>query len=189
MLGGCGFFAPDYQYQGSVLAPPQPIPDIALTKTNGDTLHLSDLSGDIVLIYFGYTFCPDFCPLTLNKAGEAVSQLETGQDRIHIIFVSVDPERDRPEAIEVYLNSFRALYEANFIGLTAEGPQLESAMQPFGAYAAKEDASNSAASYLVSHTTRLYLVNPAGEWLLHYPFEVEAEAIRADLAHLVSQLN
>ena len=189
LLSGCGLFAPNHDYKGSILEPPMPIDGIALTQTNGSDFDLNVLSGDIVLVYFGYTFCPDFCPLTLHKASQAVSQLETDQDRIHIIFVSVDPERDTPEAIETYLTSFEDISEANLIGLTGSWTDLEQVMKPFGAFAAKEDASGSAANYLVSHTTRLYVLNTAGEWLLHYPFEARAEDIQADLSFLVSQLD
>ncbi|MEM7035047.1 MAG: SCO family protein, partial [Chloroflexota bacterium] len=188
VLTGCGFFGPGYQYKGSVLEPSQTI-DVALTQTDGTSLNIGNLPDDITLVYFGYTFCPDFCPLTLHKAAQAVSRLDNGQDRVNIVFVSVDPERDTPQIIDGYLAGFEAMSGANLIGLSGTWPELENAMKPFGAFAAKEDASGSAANYLVSHTTRLYVINQQGEWMVHYPFEAKTEDIQQDLAFLVSQLN
>jgi protein SCO1/2 len=178
---------PDYEFQGSVMDPPQPIPDFTLTDAQGHPFRLSDLNSDYALIYFGYTFCPDFCPLTLTKAAAALAEIDGGLERVQIIFISVDPERDTPEALQTYLNRYQDQWGATFIGLSDDWAKLEPVLQSFGAFAQKETVENSAAGYLMSHTTRLYVVNKQGEWLLHYPFEAEAEAIGSDLAYLLTR--
>lgn len=183
-LMGC---RPAHEFKGSTIDPPLPIPDFDLTAADGQPFHLSDIEGDLALIYFGYTFCPDFCPLTLSKVAEVLTTLETGRDNVQVLFISVDPERDTPDTMRTYLGRYNDRYGTNFIGLTGEWEKLEAAMQPFGVYAAKEEATGSAAGYLVSHTASLFLVSPQREWILHYSFEAEAEDLRSDLAYLLRQ--
>jgi len=178
---GCQAFT-SYEYKGAVLEPPSPLPDFELQDTNGQPFHLRDVKGDIALIYFGYTFCPDVCPLTMWDVKKALADLE-GREQVKVIFISVDPERDTPEVLAQYLSSF----DSNFIGLTDEFEKVETVMKPFGAFAEKEEVSDSAAEYLMSHTARLYLVSPDQELLLMYPFGFEAEDLRSDLTHLLQQ--
>jgi protein SCO1/2 len=181
MLFGAGC-ASAYEYKGSVLEPPLPIPDFELNDTNNQSFHLSDVESDITLIYFGYTFCPDVCPLTLADVKTALTNLE-GRERVKLIFITVDPERDTPEVLARYLNAF----DPEFIGLTDDFEKIEAMMKPFGAYAEKDETTDSAAGYLVSHTARLYLVNPQRELLMTYPFQFEPEDLRSDLAYLLRQ--
>lgn len=183
VIAGCQTFAPTYEFKGGLLEPPSPIPDFELNDTTGQPFHLSDVEGDIVLVYFGYTFCPDVCPLTLWDVKNALKDLE-GRERVKVIFISVDPDRDTPEVLGRYLTAF----DPNFIGLTDDFAKVETVMKPFGAFAEKEEVSDSAAQYLVSHTARLYLLNPQGELMLMYPFGFEADDLRNDLTHLLQQV-
>jgi protein SCO1/2 len=180
---GCGVFAPAYEYKGGVLEPPLPLPDFELLATNGELFQLSDVAGDIVLIYFGYTFCPDVCPMTMADVKQALAGLETGRERVQVIFISVDPERDTPQVLARYV----AAFGPEFIGLTDDFSKVQEVMKPYGAFAQKEEATGSAAGYLVSHTSRLYLVTPQRELLLTYPFGFEAEDLRSDLEYLLQQ--
>jgi len=182
---GCQAFAPAYEFKGSVLEPAAPLPDFELNATTGQPFHLSDVKGDIALVYFGYTYCPDVCPLTMADVRQAIHGLEQGRDRVHVIFVSVDPERDTPEVLSRYL----AAFDPSFIGLTDDFEKVKEVMKPYGAFAEKETAADSVAGYLVSHSARLYLVNTDQNLLLMYPFGFEAEDLRSDLAYLLSQKN
>ena len=183
LLGvGCRALGATYEYKGTRLDPPLPLPDFKLTATTGQPFHLSQVKGDIALIYFGYTFCPDVCPLTLADVKKALQNLE-GRDRVQVIFISVDPERDTPEVLQRYMNAF----DPTFIGLTDDFARIEEVMQAYGAFAEKEDAPDSAAGYLVSHTARLYLVTPQSELLLTYPFGFEPEDLHNDLTYLLQQ--
>lgn len=182
---GCQAFAPAYEFKGSVLEPAAPLPDFELNATTGQPFRLSDVKGDIALVYFGYTYCPDVCPLTMADVRQAINGLEQGRDRVHVIFVSVDPERDTPEVLSRYL----AAFDPSFIGLTDNFEKVKEVMKPYGAFAEKETAAGSVAGYLVSHSARLYLVNADQNLLLMYPFGFEAEDLRSDLAYLLSQIN
>jgi protein SCO1/2 len=182
---GCQAFAPAHEFKGSVLEPAAPLPDFELNATTGQPFHLSDVKGDIALVYFGYTYCPDVCPLTMADVRQAIHGLEQGRDRVHVIFVSVDPERDTPEVLSRYL----AAFDPSFIGLTDDFEKVKEVMKPYGAFAEKETAADSVAGYLVSHSARLYLVNTDQNLLLMYPFGFEAEDLRSDLAYLLSQEN
>ena len=181
---GCQAFASDYEYKGVLLDPPLSLPDFELAATDGQPFHLSEVEGDIALIYFGYTFCPDVCPLTMADVRKALTDLE-GQENIHVIFISVDPERDTPEVLGRYVKAFGPA----FIGLTDDFEKTQEVMKAYGAFAEKEEVPDSAAGYLVSHTARLYLVSPERELLLTYPFGFESEDLRSDLTYLLQQEN
>ncbi len=182
LISGCGLFQSQYQYKGTLIDPPLPIPDFELTTTNNQPFQLSDTGDDVVLVFFGYTFCPDVCPLTLADVKKALANFEQ-RDNVTVLFISVDPERDTPEVINQYVTSF----DPDFIGLTAdEFATIQEVMTPFGAFAEKETVSNSAAGYLVNHTARLYVVTPDGGLKLTYPFGFSAEDLRSDLDYLLS---
>lgn len=183
VVTGCQVLGAGYEFKGNVFDPPAPLPDFELMDTSGQPFHLSDLEGDIALIYFGYTFCPDVCPLTMVDVRDALSGLETGQERVQVVFISVDPERDTPGVLSGYL----AAFDSNYIGLTDDYEKIQEIMTPYGAFAQKEEVTDSAAGYLVSHTSRVYLVSPERELLLTYPFGFEAEDLRSDLTHLLRQ--
>jgi protein SCO1/2 len=114
---------------------------------------------------------------------EALANLETGQDRVHVIFVSVDPDRDTPEKLANYMNAFGS----EFIGLTDDFAKTQEMMKPYGAFAEKEEVEDSVLEYLVNHTARLYLVTPKREILLQYPFGFPAEDLTSDLNHLLQK--
>jgi len=177
--------APDYEYKGTVLDPPAPVPDFELKDVQGQSFRLSEVKGDIALIYFGYTYCPDVCPLTMADVKEALGGLKTGKERVHVIFISVDPERDTPEVLARYV----AAFGPEFKGLSDDFEKVKEVMKPYGAFAEKEDVSGSSAGYLVSHTARLYLVDPQGQLRLMYPFGFEVEDLRSDLEYLLRQEN
>jgi len=183
VVTGCQALGAGYEFKGNVFDPPVSLPDFELMDTSGQPFHLSDLEGDLTLIYFGYTFCPDVCPLTMVDVRDALASLETGQERVHVVFISVDPERDTPDVLARYL----AAFDSEYIGLTDDYEKIQEVMKPFGVFAQKEEVTDSAAGYLVSHTSRVYLVGPERELLLTYPFGFEAEDLRSDLAHLLQQ--
>lgn len=176
--------SPAYEYKGAHLDPPMSIPDFELMAHNGQPFHLSESSSDITLVYFGYTFCPDVCPLTMVDVRDALAQLDPAErERVQVIFISVDPERDTPELLDQYLSAF----DPAFIGLTDDFEKIQAVMQPFGAFAEKEVVEDSAAGYLVSHTARLYLLQANDGVLLTYPFGFEPEDLSSDLTYLLNE--
>jgi protein SCO1/2 len=114
LITGCQALAA-YKYKGNLLDPSVPQPDFELTTANDSTFRLSEQAGKITIIFFGYTHCPDVCPLTVAKVKTALAGLtETEQERVQFIFISIDPERDTPEVLSRYL----AAFSPDFIGLT-----------------------------------------------------------------------
>jgi protein SCO1/2 len=174
---GCGG---PYQYHGLFLETPKPAPDVALTDMNGQPAKLTDFAGKLVLLYFGYTFCPDVCPTTLHTVDKALEQLGKQADEVQLVMVSVDPERDTPEVLKNYLANF----DPSFIGMTGDEEQIAQAATPFGVIYMKHEGSP-ATGYLVDHTASLMVLDREGNMRLVLPFETPAEDIAADLKHML----
>jgi len=179
---GFQFFAQPYEFQGSLIDPPIPAADFELTDQHGDTFLLSDHNREVVLIFFGYTNCPDVCPVTLSEIKQVKAQLGEKSNQVQYVYITVDPERDTVERINAHLENF----DPTFIGLTGDTSDLEPVWKAYGVYAAKVD-SGSAAGYLVDHTARVYVIDVNGNLRLTYPFETGSDAIAADVHYLVDE--
>jgi protein SCO1/2 len=176
--------SPAYEFKGARLEPPAPVPDFELTADNGQPFRLSEANSDISLVYFGYTFCPDVCPLTMVDVRDALAELDPAErERVQVIFISVDPERDTPDVLTRYL----AAFDPTFIGLTDDFEKIQAVMKPFGAFAEKEEVEDSVAGYLMSHTARVYLLDADHEILLTYSFGFEPEDLSSDLTYLLNE--
>ena len=132
--------------------------DFTLTDMNGKPFHLQDLRGKVVLLYFGYTLCPDACPFTLSKIHRVYSMLGDRSSKIQTIFVSVDPDRDKPEKLVKYL----AYYDVGAIGLTGTPEEIAKVAKQYQVVYRKVD-SGSAAGYLMDHSTYTYLIDAEGK--------------------------
>ncbi len=170
----------NYSYQGSLIDPPVPAADFSLPDQNGNPFRLSAQEGQVVLIFFGYTHCPDVCPVTLSEYKQIKQKLGEQADRVRFLFITVDPERDTLEQLQAYLPNF----DPSFIGLGGTREQLEPVWQAYGVYQAKRETT-SAGGYLVDHTSRIYLVDPMGNWKLTYPFGMDVEKIVNDIQHVL----
>ncbi len=179
LLSGCQ--SQGYAYKGSVVNPPLALPDFELADVTGQPFRLSQVKGEIALVYFGYTHCPDACPLTMYDVKQTLAGLKQGKERVHVLFISVDPERDTPEVLSKYVAGFGP----EFIGLTGSLPQLQAVMKPFGVMAEKDTSTDSAGGYAVSHSTRLFLVDPQSQLVLTYGFGFEIGDLRDDLEYLL----
>jgi protein SCO1/2 len=175
-------FTQDYTYQGSLIDPPVPAADFELTDQHGQTFRLSDQRGKVVLIFFGYTHCPDVCPVTLSEFKQIKSKLGNQVDDISFVFITVDPERDTLEKLGDHLANF----DAGFIGLSGDRSSLEEVWMSFGVYQAKQE-TGSAAGYLVDHTARVYAIDVDGNWRLTYPFGMESDKLFQDVRHLIQE--
>ncbi|WP_029407827.1 SCO family protein [Thiomicrorhabdus sp. Milos-T2] len=127
---------------------------------------LSDYKGKVVLLYFGYTYCPDICPTNLGNISLAYQQLSQKQkDGVQIIFVSVDPERDTPKRLQQYVNYF----EANMIGLTSDAKTIAKVAKQYGVVYAKVEDSNNGTNYAVDHSAFTYVITPDGKLQTQLP--------------------
>jgi protein SCO1/2 len=180
MLVGWRVLAQPYKYQGSLIDPPAPAADFQLTTQHGEVFRLSEQRGKIVLIFFGYTHCPDVCPVSLSEFKQIKNQLGDLADQVEFVFITVDPERDTAE----YLGQYLANFDPTFIGLSGTPEQLEPVYKSYGVYHQKVE-TGSAAGYLVDHTARMYIIDAQGNWRLTYPFGMEVEKQVEDLVHLL----
>jgi protein SCO1/2 len=169
-----------YRYHGAVLESARPAADFTLTGPAGKTVRLSDFRGKVVVLYFGYTFCPDVCPTTMAELGQAMRQLGRRADEIQVLMITVDPERDTVEALASYL----AHFDPRFIGLTGTAEQIASAATPFGIFYQKHEGS-AASGYLVDHTATTTVLDRQGRIKLLWPYGTEANALAADLNQLL----
>ena len=171
-----------YQFKGTEYPDPQQSPDFELTSTDGERFRLSDQQGQIVLMFFGYTSCPDVCPTTLAEANQILRGLGEDADQVEFLFITVDPERDTAEVLDTYVTAFHPA----ITGLSGTPDELSAVRQDYGVFAEKEVLENSAAGYVVNHTARIFLVDAEGQLRLSYSFGTPPEDILADIRHLQS---
>lgn len=154
--------------------------DFTLQSANGP-VSLHDFRGKVVLVYFGYTFCPDICPTALAFTSQALDVLGKEElARTQVLFVSVDPERDTPEKLKEY----GAFFHPNILGLTGTPEVIAATARQYGASYRKQD-TGSAGGYVVDHSSSTYVVDSSGKLVATLqhgtaPAEV-AKAIRAAL--------
>lgn len=182
ILAGWQMFNQTYTFKGSLIDPPVQAADFELMDQHGDTFQLSDHSGKVVLVFFGYSSCPDVCPVTLSDYIQIKRDLGKDADQVEFVFITVDPERDTPERLAKYISNF----DPTFIALSGTRAELEPVWQNYGVYQEKRDVG-SAAGYLVDHTARTYAIDPQGNWRLTYPFEMDRNAILDDVRHLIQE--
>lgn len=135
------------------------MPDLQfqLTDDSGKTVTAADYRGKVVLLYFGYTHCPDVCPLTLAHLHVAMQQLGRQADDVRILFVSVDPVRDTPAALHAYVNAF----DKRVVGLTGSPAAIEALSKRYRAAFTREP-SGTDGNYEVSHSSAIYVFDRAG---------------------------
>lgn len=166
-------------FHGQVLQSQEPI-DFTLTAHTGEPVSLSDFRGKHVLVYFGYTFCPDVCPTTLARINQTLTLLgDKGKD-VQFVMVSVDPERDTPEKLAQYVTAFNP----TFLGLTGSEQEIMQAATPFGVYFAKQEVEGKS-NYLVDHTATTMVMDPAGRMKLIWPPNTSSEFMAEDLEYMI----
>lgn len=175
------YFLRPHTFHGTVIQSPEPSHDFTLKSFNGD-VSLSDFRGKVVLLYFGYTFCPDICPGTLGNVAQALRDMGTKAEDVQLIMVSLDPERDTPEKLADYMNHFHP----SFIGITGTKEQLDEVASLYGIYYQKTEGSN-ATGYLIDHTATLLVLDREGYLKLVFPYGVTAQDIADDLKYMLRQ--
>ncbi len=180
ILLGVGFVFQPHTYRGTLIDPPLPIQDFQLTNQQGEKLSFFDLKGKWVLLFFGYTFCPDVCPITLAEFKQVKENLAQSAERVGFVFITVDPQRDSPEILAKHLSNF----DQQFIGLTGTEEELAPVWRQFGAYREIRPMEG-LDSYLVDHTARIYVLDPDLNLILTYPYDIGAKVLLEDLRHLI----
>ena len=133
----------------------------SLVSSSGQNVSDRSYRGKWVLIYFGYTYCPDACPTALNNISVALEKLGSDSRDLQPLFVTVDPQRDTRAAMADYLKSF----DSRIIGLTGTQDQIDRTVKEFRVYASREKSDDGGDRYLVSHTSYIYLMDPQGSFV------------------------
>lgn len=178
VLSGCD---QTLRFEGVAIDPPRTMPAFEFVRADSTVFRTAPEPGRPLVLFFGYTHCPDVCPTTMADWKRVQADLGASASQVRFVFVSVDPERDTPTIAERYARQF----DAAFVGLSGDAPTTSGIMEAFGVAAAR-DTGTSAAGYLVSHSSQAFLLNDAGALVAIYPFGTRWEALSADLKTLLS---
>jgi protein SCO1/2 len=153
----CSFAAaaPQPALKAGVFEPPNAAPAFSLQASTGGEQALANYRGKVVLMGFGFTHCPQVCPTTLAVLAQARKRLGAQADRVQVLYVTVDPERDNPDQMRAYLRGF----DATFVGLTGTPDKLAAVRAKYGVTAEKKPLGN---SYAVAHSSSVYLIDRKG---------------------------
>ncbi len=189
VAGGALWRLGDLRSQSATVAPDSPPGEFggsfSLIDQYGMRRTDMDFRGKYMLVFFGYTYCPDVCPTTLAVEAEALDTLGAPAARIVPIFISVDPERDTPDKLKSYLSAFDAKPSAirpNFVGLTGSDEEIAKAAEAYAVYyRAHLDARAENGDYSVDHTSHVYLMSPEGKFVAYYSQGILPDELAADL--------
>jgi protein SCO1/2 len=197
MLGTQQFSAASPLAVAQLLPAPKTLPEFALENHRGEVADANIFRGHWNLVFFGFTSCPDFCPLELQKLAKLLN-LMGGGDELQVVFVSVDPERDGQEKLASYVGFFHP----QIVGLRGSNLELANFAQFFGAAydrsaivdsklltipAGINMPTNVGEQYLVNHSTRVFIVNPGGEFIGSFASPYEEENILSDMQKLMDR--
>jgi cytochrome oxidase Cu insertion factor (SCO1/SenC/PrrC family) len=146
-----------------------------LIDQNGKAVSDTDFRGRYMLIYFGYSFCPDVCPTTLSVMAQALDKLGGESRRVTPIFITIDPERDTPQVLGDYMKAFGP----NFVGLTGNAAAIKDAEKKYRVYAVKKPLEKG--GYGMDHSSVMYLMGPDGKMISFYDEAISPDDLAKDL--------
>ena len=155
--------------------------DFAIKDHNGQLRKLADFTDKVVVVFFGYTQCPDVCPTTMTELVEVKRLLGKDSDRLQAIFITVDPERDTPELLKAYMANF----DPTFLALCPTAAQLAEVAADFKVYYKKVGDDKSTA-YTMDHSAGSYVFDPKGHVRLFVRYGLGAQPLAADIAQLLA---
>ncbi|NJN17141.1 MAG: SCO family protein [Oscillochloris sp.] len=187
MLSGCAAFSPEAEPNsldsGTVIEPPVVLTDFTLPSSLGRDLSLRELQGKPTLLFFGYTFCPDVCPLTLSEFRKVKENLGSDGDAVNYLFISVDGERDTPEVLARYVQNF----DPGFVGMQGDEATLRRIGKDYGLFYQKNTPEGTGAAYLVDHSSASYLLDAEGRMRVVYSFGTSPETITEGVQQLLEE--
>ncbi|MCC6178243.1 MAG: SCO family protein [Chloroflexi bacterium] len=170
-------------FNGGTLSPAIQVPELALRRADGRAFSTAETRGRISLFFFGYTNCPDVCPLTLFHVAQIRKELGRQAANVDAYFVTVDPARDTPARMAEY----SAKFDPAIVPLTGTDEELAQVRDAFGIVAEKREAPTGAAGYFMDHTAAIFLVDRDSAIKLIYPYGMEDAMIVADLQRLIAR--
>jgi protein SCO1/2 len=179
---GVFLFSPPAGLRGAAYDEPYPsAPEIALTRDNGSTFRLSETRGKVVLVFFGYTTCPDVCPTTMAELKDVMDKIGPQKaQNVKVLFVTVDPKRDTPQRVQEYVNHFNK----DFIGLSGTESQLAQIWNAYGIFRQVTDETSDTV-YGIDHTARVSLIDQDGNLRSSYGTDTPVEDYVHDLKLLL----
>lgn len=167
---------------GTLLEPPKELANFTLTSQTGAPLSLQDLRGRPSLVFFGYTNCPDVCPLTMAEWKKVKQALGDTAKDISFVFISVDPERDTPEVVDRFLKG----YDPSFIGLTGDVSKIQAIAKDFGLFF-KVHEDDTSGKPLVDHSSYSFLLDRDARLHMIYSYNMPTETVTRDIRAVLAQ--
>jgi protein SCO1 len=180
LLAGCGERKP--QFKSIDLTGADYARDLQLPDADGHPRSLKDFRGKAVVLFFGYTQCPDVCPTTLSEIAQAKQLLGADGARVQGVFVTLDPERDTPQVLKAYLANF----DPTFVALRGTPEQIAAAAKDFKIFYRKVEGKTPG-SYTLDHSAASYVYDPQGRLRLYTRYGSGPEALAADLKILLAE--
>lgn len=154
--------------------------DFKLTDHNGKPRTLKDFRGKVVVLFFGYTHCPDVCPTTMAELAQAMKKLGADAERVQVLFVTIDPERDTPALLAKYVPAFNP----SFLGLTGDADTVMKTAKEFKVFFQKQPGS-SPDKYTMDHSAGTFVFDPSGKLRLYVGYGQGAEVFAHDIRELL----
>jgi len=182
LLAGCGSGERDLEFKATDITGAEFGKQLALRDHNNQQVSLDTLRGKLVVLFFGYTHCPDICPTTLSDLAQALALLRPEEaERVQVLFVTVDPERDTPDILREYVPYFHP----TFLGLYGTPAEVEAAAREFRVVFRRHETAG-VSQYLVDHSSGSYVLDAAGRLRLYQPFAQSPADIAHDLRLLLA---
>ena len=180
LLAGCDVGGRDKPFHGVDLTGASYAQHLALTDQHGQPRTLGDFKGKVIVVFFGYTQCPDVCPATMAELAQVKRALGKDGERIQGVFVTVDPERDTPAVLKSYMAGF----DPSFVALRGTQEQTQAAAKEFKVFYAKVPGKDEA-SYTMDHTAGSYVLDASGRIRLFEKYGIGPQALAEDLKRLL----
>ncbi len=180
LLAAAGFAHAADKLKSGTFEPPRMAPQIAQKAADGKDFALDKYRGKVVVLEFGYTSCADVCPVSLALLKQARERLGPLAEKLQVVFVTVDPQRDTAPKLKSYLEQF----DPSFIGLTGSETQMAAIRSAYGISATKKMVEGSKTQYTMGHSSYLYFIDPQGRLRALMPFGRPADDIVHDVTLL-----
>ena len=178
LLAGLGALALTVAQRGRAPAAAEEFrPAFALADESGRVRTSAEFRGRYMLVFFGFTNCPDVCPTTLSEVAQVMDDLGPQAAGVQPIFISIDPERDRRLGLDAYTGAFHP----SILGLAGDSAATAAAAASFKIFFEREEDASAPDGYTMSHSPALYLIGPEGDWLRQFTYGTAAAEILSDL--------
>lgn len=179
-MTACSKSAPEFR--GVDITGAEYAQDFALPDQDGKVRSLKDFAGKVVVVFFGYTQCPDVCPTTMQELAQVKEMLGPDGERLQAVFVTVDPERDTPELLKAYMANF----DPSFVALRGDDAQTIAVAKDFKIYFKKVDGQTPT-SYTMDHSAGSYIFDPAGRVRVYSRYGSGPDAVAQDVRSLLNE--